>query len=63
MIYSEKENRPAIIRPAIIQEYLINHPNASLKELGTLLGISRQRVHVLLQGMDLKTERINNWRP
>ncbi len=57
MIYSEKENRQATI-----QEYLIEHPDASLRELCELLGISRQRVHVLLKGMDLKNDRINNWR-
>ena len=57
MVYLEKENRQAEI-----QEYLIGHPNASLRELGTLLGISKQRVHVLLRKMDLKTERIDSWR-
>ena len=57
MTNSEKENRQATIR-----EHLTTHPNASLRELGKLLGISRQRVHVLLQAMDLKTQRINNWR-
>jgi len=57
MGYSEKENRQATI-----QEYLINHPDASLRELGELLGISRQRVHIILQGMDLKNVGIDKWR-
>ena len=49
-------------RQAKMQEYLIDHPDASLRELGELLGISRQRVHVLLQGMALKNVRITRWR-
>ncbi|MFC1871595.1 LuxR C-terminal-related transcriptional regulator [Chloroflexota bacterium] len=57
MISSKKGNRQAII-----EEYLIDHPSATLRELGELFGISRQRVHVLLQGMDLKTDTINRWR-
>jgi len=57
MADSGRENRQAII-----QEYLHGHPNASLRELGELLGISRQRVHVLLRGMDLKNAGIKNRR-
>ena len=49
MVYSEKEKRKAAI-----EEYLSSHPNAPLREIGKFLGVSRQRAHVLLQGMDLK---------
>ena len=48
MTTSEKENRQAIIL-----DYISSHPDASLRELGELLGVSRQRVHVLLRGLDL----------
>jgi DNA-binding CsgD family transcriptional regulator len=56
MISSEKENKQATIK-----NYLIEHPDASLRELGELLGVSRQRVHVLLKGMDLKIKRLHRW--
>jgi DNA-binding CsgD family transcriptional regulator len=39
------------------KEYLIQHPDATLREIGDFLGISRQRVHVLLERMKLKTQR------
>ena len=57
MGYSEKENRQAIIK-----KYLSDHPYASLRDLGKLLGISRQRVHIILKGMDLKNAGIDKWR-
>ena len=42
-----------------MEEYLIQHPNATLREIGDFLGVSRQRVHILLQGMKLKTQRLH----
>ena len=42
---------------AKIQEYLIQHPDATLREIGDFLGVSRQRVHVLLRGMNLEIQR------
>ncbi len=40
-----------------IEEYLIQHPNATLREVGDFLGVSRQRVHILLRGMNLEIQR------
>ena len=57
MVYPAKEKRKAAI-----QEYLSSHPDASLTEIGKFLGISRQRVHVLLRGMDLKTNTYTRWK-
>ena len=42
---------------AAIETYLIQHPTASLREIGKLLGVSRQRAHALTQEMGLKTQR------
>ena len=41
-----------------VKEYLIQHPDATLKEIGDFVGVSRQRVHVLLQRMHLKTQSL-----
>jgi len=48
-------------RETVIQQYLASHPDASLTEIGKFLGISRQRVHVLLRGMGLKTNGFKRW--
>ena len=42
-----------------IKEYLIQHPDATLQEIGDSVGVSRQRVHVLLQRMNLKTQGLS----
>ena len=39
-----------------VKGYLKQHPDATLKEIGEFVGVSRQRVHVLLQRMELKTQ-------
>ena len=57
MVYSKNKRREVVI-----QKYLTSHPDASLTEIGRLLGISRQRVHVLLRGMGLKTKAVNRWK-
>ena len=57
MVYLDKKKREALI-----QQYLTSHPDASLTEIGKFLGISRQRVHVLLRRMDLKTKGVNRWK-
>ena len=56
MVYLEKKKREALIK-----KYLTSHPDASLTEIGKFLGISRQRVHVLLRGMGLKTNGFKRW--
>jgi len=57
MISSEKQSREKIIT-----DYLSSNPDATLRELGTVLGISRQRVHVLLQELNLQGLMVNRWR-
>ena len=59
MLTTEKEMTSLKIelKKSAIEEYLIQHPTASLREIGKLLGVSRQRVHVLMQEMRLKTLR------
>ena len=38
-----------------IQEYLAQHPEATLKEVGTLLGVTSQRAHILLKRVGIRT--------
>jgi DNA-binding CsgD family transcriptional regulator len=49
-------------REVAIKKYLARCPDASLAEIGKFLGISRQRVHVLLRRMDLKTKGFDRWK-
>ena len=44
-------------RKEIIEGYLVKHPNATLSELGSFLGISKQRVFFLLKLMSLSVKR------
>jgi DNA-binding NarL/FixJ family response regulator len=44
-------------KKAIIEEYLIQHPTASLREIGGHLGVSRQRAHVMMKNMGLRESR------
>jgi DNA-binding CsgD family transcriptional regulator len=57
VVYLEKKRREAAIK-----KYLASHPDASLTEIGRFLGISRQRVHVLIRGMDIKTKGFDRWK-
>jgi len=42
-----------------VKEYLYQHPDATLKEIGDFVGVSRQWVHILLQRMNLKTQSLS----
>jgi len=42
-------------RKELIQMYFSQHPDATLKELGEFLGVSKQRAHILLNGLDIQT--------
>jgi DNA-binding CsgD family transcriptional regulator len=57
VVYLEQKGREAAIK-----KYLTRHPDASLAEIGKFLGISRQRVHVLLRGTGLKTKGFDRWK-
>ena len=48
-------------RKELIQTYLSEHPDATLKQIGTFLGISKQRAHVLLKVLGIAT-RQQTWR-
>lgn len=39
-----------------IQEYLSHHPDASLKEIGDLLGVTKQRAHIVLTALGIQTQ-------
>ena len=57
MVYTAKERREARIR-----EYLNRHPDASLREVGEYLGVSRQMAHVIIRRMGLQTAGTNRWK-
>ncbi len=44
-------------RKELIQTYLSQHPDATLKQIGTFLGVSKQRAHVLLKLLGLPTRK------
>lgn len=46
-------------KKAAVEEYLIQHPTASMRDIGKLLGVSRQRAHVLVQEMGLEISKPN----
>jgi len=48
-------------RKELIQTYLSEHPDATLKQIGTFLGITKQRAHVLLKVLGIAT-RQQTWR-
>ena len=39
----------------LIQTYLAEHPDATLKQIGNLLGVSKQRAHILLKKLGIRT--------
>ena len=48
-------------RKELIQTYLSQHPDATLKQIGTFLGVSKQRAHILLNRVGIAT-RQQRWR-
>ncbi len=48
-------------RKELIQTYLSQHPDATLKQIGAFLGISKQRAHVLLNRVGISTQQ-QGWR-
>jgi DNA-binding CsgD family transcriptional regulator len=48
-------------RRVLIETYLSQHPDATLKQIGDFLGVSKQRAHILLKRVGLAT-RQQGWR-
>jgi DNA-binding CsgD family transcriptional regulator len=48
-------------RKELIQTYLSQHPDATLKQIGAFLGVSKQRAHILLSRVGIAT-RQQGWR-
>jgi len=42
-------------RKELIQTYLSQHPDATLEQIGDFLGISKQRAHILLKRVGIRT--------
>ena len=42
-------------RKALIRTYLSQHPDATLKEVGSFLGVTKQRAHILLKRLGIET--------
>ena len=58
---SKKQRKDREQRKELIQTYLSQHPDATLKEIGAFLGVSKQRAHVLLNRVGIAT-RQQEWR-
>jgi len=58
---SRKRRKDREQRKELIQTYLSQHPDATLKEIGAFLGVSKQRAHVLLNRVGLTTQQ-QGWR-
>jgi DNA-binding NarL/FixJ family response regulator len=48
-------------RRELIQTYLSQHPDATLEQIGNLLGVSKQRAHIFLKALGIPTRR-QRWR-
>jgi DNA-binding CsgD family transcriptional regulator len=59
---SRKRRKDREQRKELIQTYLSQHPDATLKQIGAFLGVSKQRAHVLLNRVGIAT-RQQGWRP
>jgi DNA-binding CsgD family transcriptional regulator len=42
-------------RKALIRTYMSQHPDATLKEVGSFLGVTKQRAYVLLKRLGIET--------
>jgi len=58
---SKKQRKDREQRKELIQTYLSQHPDATLKEIGAFLGVSKQRAHVLLNRVGISTQQ-QEWR-
>ena len=58
---SRKQRQHRERRKELIQTYLSQHPDATLKQIGAFLGVSKQRAHVLLNRVGIAT-RQQGWR-
>lgn len=47
-------------RSKIIETHLTEHPNATLREIGDYLGVSRQRAYIILKLAGARTRRQKN---
>jgi DNA-binding NarL/FixJ family response regulator len=47
-------------RKELIQAYLSQHPDATLKQIGDLFGVSKQRAHILLKVLGIQTQNQRN---
>ena len=48
----------------MIEEYLCQHPDATIKEIADHLGVSKQRVHILLRLLGITTQKYGkDYRP
>ena len=59
--WSIKRRKDREQRKELIQTYLSQHPDATLKQIGAFLGISKQRAHILLNRVGIAT-RQQGWR-
>jgi DNA-binding CsgD family transcriptional regulator len=59
--WSIKRRKDREQQKELIQTYLSQHPDATLKQIGAFLGISKQRAHVLLNRVGIAT-RQQGWR-
>ena len=58
---SKKQRKDREQRKELIQTYLSQHPDATLKQIGAFLGVSKQRAHVLLNRVGISTQQ-QEWR-
>ena len=54
---SRKQRKDRKQRKELIQTYLSQHPDATLKQIGDLLGVSRQRAHILLKVLGIPSRK------
>ncbi len=57
---SREQRKDREQRKELIQTYLSQHPDATLKQIGDLLGVSKQRAHILLKVLGIQTRNQRN---
>jgi DNA-binding CsgD family transcriptional regulator len=58
---SRKRRKERKQRKELIETYLSEHPDATLEQIGSFLGVSKQRAHVLLKVLGIATRK-QRWR-
>ena len=58
---SRKRRKDREQRKELIQTYLSQHPDATLKQIGDFLCVSKQRAHILLKRVGIATQQ-QGWR-